>query len=105
MSKIIDVLNTEKPEWVSWIEEAIAKGYFKYFEYKNFHNIQEIGSGVFGKVFRAKWKNSHNYLALKSFYNLNNTTVKEIVHEVITTLNISSLVIYVFHNLKKILKF
>ncbi len=88
---------------VSWIEEAIAKGCFKYFEYIKIFII--FKNEVFGKVFRAKWKNSHNYLALKSFYNLNNTTVKEIVHEVITTLNISSLVIYVFHNLKKILKF
>ena len=71
-------------EWINWIEEAIAKNYFKYYEYKHFSNIQEIGSGGFGKVYRAIWKNSHSYLALKSLSNLNNdTTVKEIVHEVI----------------------
>ena len=70
-------------EWVIWIEEAIAKNYFKYYEYNHFSNIQEIGSGGFGKVYRANWKNSNKCLALKSFTSLNNTTAKEIVHEVI----------------------
>ena len=70
-------------EWVNWLEEAIAKEYLKYYEYKNFSNLQEICSGGFGKVYRANWKNFENYLALKSFFNLNNVTVKEIVREVI----------------------
>src|SRR5438094_8938639 len=70
-------------EWVNWIEEAIDKKHIKYYEYENFKNIQEIGSGAFGKVFRANWKNFEHYLALKSFFNLNNVTVKEIVCEVI----------------------
>ena len=70
-------------EWVNWLEEAIAKEYLKYYDYKNFSNIQEIGSGGFGKVYRANWKNFENYIALKSFFNLNNVTVKEIVREVI----------------------
>ena len=69
-------------EW-DWIEEAIAKNYFKYYEYEYFNNIQEIGSGGFGKVYRANWKNSLGCLALKSFFNLNNITAKEIVNEVI----------------------
>src|SRR6266542_1407604 len=70
-------------EWIDWIEEAITKKHIKYYEYNHFNNIEEIGSGSFGKVYRANWKNSHNYLALKSFFNLNNITVKEIVNEVI----------------------
>ncbi len=70
-------------EWINWIEEAITKKHIKYYEYDRFSNIQEIGSGAFGKVFRANWKNSEQYLALKSFFNINNTTVKEIVCEVI----------------------
>ena len=74
--------NSDK--WTDWIEEAIAKNYFKYYEYNHFSNIQEIGSGSFGKVYRVNWKSSHKYLALKSFFNLNNTTIKEIVYEVIT---------------------
>ncbi len=46
-------------------------------------NVQEIGSGTFGKVYRANWKNSYSDFALKSFYNFNNITAKEIVCEVI----------------------
>ncbi|GBB93164.1 hypothetical protein RclHR1_02120016 [Rhizophagus clarus] len=68
-------------EWINWIEGAITKNYFKHYEYKHFSDIQEIGSGGFGKVYRANWKNSDKYFALKSFFNLNNTTVKEIVNE------------------------
>ena len=76
-----DTGNTD--EWIDWLEEAIAKKHLKYYEYKNFSNIQEIGSGGFRKVFRANWKKFENYLVLKSFFNLNNVTVKEIVREVI----------------------
>ncbi|CAB5205125.1 unnamed protein product [Rhizophagus irregularis] len=32
-------------EWVNWIEESITKGFYKFYEYKYFSNIQEIGSG------------------------------------------------------------
>src|SRR6266498_4529574 len=76
-----DIKNTN--EWINWIEEAITKKHIKYYEYDGFGDIQEIGSGAFGKVFRANWKNSRQHLALKSFFNLNNITVKEIVCEVI----------------------
>ncbi|UZO04085.1 uncharacterized protein OCT59_024484 [Rhizophagus irregularis] len=69
-------------EWINWIEEAVTKNYFKYYDYKHFNNIQEIGFGSCGKVYRANWKNFRNYLALKSFYNYNNITIKEIVNEI-----------------------
>jgi hypothetical protein len=69
-------------EWVDWIEEAIERKYFKYYEYKNFSNVEVIGSGSFGTVYRANWRNSSYYLALKSFHNYNSITVKEVVNEV-----------------------
>ena len=78
-------------EWIVWIEEAITKGYWKYYEYEHFSNIQEIGSGACGKVFRANWKNVEHYIALKYFFNLNNDTVKEIIREVFYYL------LYIFH--------
>ncbi|GBB84167.1 hypothetical protein RclHR1_01080023 [Rhizophagus clarus] len=65
----------------SWIEEAIAKNYFKYYEYDNFSNIEEVGFGNFGKVYRAKWKSSPSFLALKTFFNFNSTTIREVVNE------------------------
>jgi hypothetical protein len=74
--------NENIDEWIDWIEEAINKKHIKYYKYENFKNIKEIGSGAFGKVFRANWKSSDNYLALKSFFNLNSITLKEIVNEV-----------------------
>ena len=67
---------------MDWIEEAISKKHIKYYEYEYFCNIKEIGYGSFGKVYRANWKNSDKYLALKSFFNFNYITIKEIVHEV-----------------------
>ncbi|GES87941.1 kinase-like domain-containing protein [Rhizophagus clarus] len=77
--KDIQILKVD--EWINWIEEAVTKNYFKYYDYKSFNNIQEIGHGNFGNVYRANWKNSRNYLALKSFYNYNSITIKEIVNE------------------------
>ncbi|CAB5381460.1 unnamed protein product [Rhizophagus irregularis] len=40
-----------------------------------------MSSGAFGKVYCANWKDSAQRIALKSFFDLNNVTVKEIVHE------------------------
>jgi hypothetical protein len=84
MSDNIKMHDTEnKNEWINWIEEAIDKEQLKYYEYKEFNNIQEIGTGGLGKVYRANWKNSEKNFALKSFFSLNNITVKEIIREVI----------------------
>ena len=66
---------------LNWLEEAISKKHIKHYEYKYFSNTQEIGSGGFGKVYRAKWKNSNQHFALKSFFNIK-SAIKEIVHEV-----------------------
>ena len=55
-------------EWIDWINDAITKKLIKYYEYDYFYNIEEIGSGSFGKVYRANWKNSEQYLVLKSFF-------------------------------------
>ncbi|CAB5322539.1 unnamed protein product [Rhizophagus irregularis] len=44
-------------------------------------NVQRIGAGGFGKVYRVNWKNSDQYLALKSFSNVDDVIAKEIVHE------------------------
>ncbi|CAB4438284.1 unnamed protein product [Rhizophagus irregularis] len=83
MSNNTEFNSNEWIDWIDWIEEAITKKHIKYYDYKHFNNIQEIGSGSFGKVYRVNWKSFHNHLALKSFFNNNNNaTVKEIVNEI-----------------------
>ncbi|GBC32741.2 kinase-like domain-containing protein [Rhizophagus irregularis DAOM 181602=DAOM 197198] len=67
-------------EWINWIEECVSKEYYRLYEQKHFSNIQNVGTGGFGKVYRASWKNSQ-YFALKSFFNFDGVTAKEIVHE------------------------
>ncbi|CAB4388514.1 unnamed protein product [Rhizophagus irregularis] len=68
-------------EWINWIEESVSKEYYRFCERAHFSNIQIVGTGRFGKVYRANWKNSGKYLALRSFFNLDDVTAKEIVHE------------------------
>ncbi|GBC06108.1 hypothetical protein RclHR1_06620006 [Rhizophagus clarus] len=82
MSDNIKMHDTKnKNEWIDWLEEAIAKEHIKYYEYKEFNNFQEIGTGSFGKVYRANWKNMEKCFAIKSFLSLDKVTVKEIVRE------------------------
>ncbi|CAB5380706.1 unnamed protein product [Rhizophagus irregularis] len=68
-------------EWINWIEEAIVKEHLKYYETNQFSEIEQIGAGGFGNVYRAKWK-IFEHLALKSFINPDSNTVKEIVREI-----------------------
>jgi hypothetical protein len=79
MSNIIELDNSN--EMVNWFDESITNNYLKYYEYSHFYNVQEIGFGRFGKIYRANCRNS--CIVLKSFFNFNNVTVKEIVNEVI----------------------
>ena len=72
--------NELKPS-VDWLERSIKEEYFNYYEYSDFKNIQLIGRGSFGKVFRANWKDTNTTLALKSFDDCD-STLKEIVSEV-----------------------
>ena len=67
--------------YVDWLEKSIANEYFNYYEYSDFNNIQPIGSGNFGKVSRANWKDTDTIFALKSFDNYK-LTLKEVVNEV-----------------------
>jgi hypothetical protein len=69
---------------VKRIEESILKKHIKHYEFKHFYNVEKIGNGNSGVIYRSKWKNSEQYMILKSFYNFDNdATVKEIIREVI----------------------
>ncbi|PKY52372.1 kinase-like protein [Rhizophagus irregularis] len=65
----------------NWIDDAISKMHIKYFDYKHFRNVEEIGNGGFGKIYCANWKNSEQRLVLKSLINLNPIAIKELTHE------------------------
>lgn len=67
----------------NWIDNAISEMHIKYFDYKHFRNIEEIGKGGFGKIYRANWKNMERHLVLKSLLDMNPIAVKELAHEVI----------------------
>ncbi|EXX76365.1 Rad53p [Rhizophagus irregularis DAOM 197198w] len=81
---VVSTLRTipKENEWINWIEETIANKHIKYYEYKYFSEIQEIGIGGFAKVYRARWKMTGKYFALKTFYNFEKISVKEIVNEI-----------------------
>ncbi|UZO03641.1 uncharacterized protein OCT59_024045 [Rhizophagus irregularis] len=82
MSRNIETDNlNEVNELLFWVEEAISKNHIKFYEYKHFSNIREIGNGNFGRVYRAKWKDLDQYLALKYFFSFDKATIKELVHE------------------------
>ncbi|GBC04284.1 hypothetical protein RclHR1_00560011 [Rhizophagus clarus] len=72
--------NNENDKWVQWIEDGIAREYINYHHYNEFQNIECIGYGGFGYVYRANWKTSNTVVALKSLKN-GNGFMKEIVNE------------------------
>ena len=77
MSNEIDLKQSKV--YIDWLEKSIKEDTI-YYEYSDFKILQQIGSGSFGSVVRANWKNNQLY-ALKSFNN-NKSTLKEVVNEV-----------------------
>ncbi|RIA81545.1 kinase-like domain-containing protein [Glomus cerebriforme] len=62
------------------IEKFIKLGHVNFYEYNDFNNIEEISSGLVGKVYKANRKLNEKCVALQSF-NLDDTTINEIVYE------------------------
>jgi serine/threonine protein kinase len=73
--------SSDKNKWIKWINNGIAEGYINYHNYNEFKNIQRIGFGAFGNVYRATWESSNTVVALKSF-EIDNCIMIEIVNEV-----------------------
>jgi nickel-dependent lactate racemase len=76
--------SNDSTDWTNWIQESINKKHIKYYDHKHFSKFEEIGRGSSGRVFRARWKDSEQYFALKSFFNFDNVAIKELAHEVTT---------------------
>ena len=70
---------------IDWLEKSIKEEHIIYYEYSDFKNRKLIGSGSYGKIVRANWKDNRLY-ALKSFNN-DNFTLKEVVNEVFSNFN------------------
>ncbi|EXX73153.1 uncharacterized protein OCT59_006967 [Rhizophagus irregularis] len=73
--------NTINNEWIQWIEDGIAGEYINYHDYNEFHDMERIGTGGFGEVYRANLESSNTVVALKSLTSGNNN-MKEIVNEI-----------------------
>ncbi|RGB27446.1 hypothetical protein C1646_769091 [Rhizophagus diaphanus] len=68
--------------YINWLERSIDDENIKLYEYSDFKNIQPIGSGSYGIVYRVNWKSSNHLFALKSFVNNNDEqTLREVIKE------------------------
>jgi hypothetical protein len=81
MSNNVELTNNSN-DWNKWVEEAISRKFIKYYEFERFCNLQKIGFGGFGEVYRANLMNSHKCYAIKIFFNIDNATAKAIAREV-----------------------
>ena len=70
-------MENQNNEWINWFEKAIKNEHIKHYEYNQFKDIREIGSGELGKVYQANLENT--ILVLKEFQYEN---IKEITYEV-----------------------
>jgi hypothetical protein len=84
---VFNTVHWFQADWKNWIEKEES---IKKYEYKHFSNFKEVGSGNFGKIYCANWKNSRNPLALKP---INGNNVKRIVYGVIFMEHISVFII------------
>jgi hypothetical protein len=55
---LFDVVTTIGEKKIEYTNECVNKERYNFYENIRFNNIQHIGIGGFGKIFRASWKNS-----------------------------------------------
>ncbi|GBC52943.2 kinase-like domain-containing protein [Rhizophagus irregularis DAOM 181602=DAOM 197198] len=68
-------------DYIKWLEKSISNEYFNFHDYSEFSNLSPIGSGSYGSVVRANWKDTDKFFALKTF-NHDKITLKEVVNEI-----------------------
>ncbi|CAG8771655.1 12531_t:CDS:2, partial [Racocetra persica] len=68
------------------IQKCLIDWRIKFYEYTRFKDVELIGEGGHGKVYRATLKNNGITVALKSFKS-NNMTFREIVNEVVVDMH------------------
>lgn len=75
-------MSNKDSNYNDWLEKSITDEYLSYYKYSEFKNIQHLGSGAFGSVSRANWKNTDTILVLKTFNDDINHALREVVNEV-----------------------
>jgi len=73
-------IDKSKDNWSEWLDEAVQNEHINFYKYGNFKNVQKIGSGGSGKVYKAIF-NDDVAFALKS-YKSGTVNMKEAVNEV-----------------------
>ncbi|CAI2166914.1 15669_t:CDS:2 [Funneliformis geosporum] len=84
LMQIISYFFTNLPQsnkYQIWKNDACNGKYFYYFEYTDFKDIQNIGKGNFGKVYRACLEHDNHIIALKNF-KIDKLTMKDVVNEI-----------------------
>jgi hypothetical protein len=76
------ISHSDENEWIEWIGNEITENHINYHEYDEFKNIQGIGFGTFGDVYRATWESLDTFVALKSFIISDHNAMKRIANEV-----------------------
>ncbi|GBC05823.1 hypothetical protein RclHR1_06450001 [Rhizophagus clarus] len=84
-----------------WIEEKIKNEYVHYFEYDNFSQIDKIGSGSFGEVYKASLAN-RGLVALKMIFNEHLNIEDDVINKFIEELKLLRKIDY-HQNINRIL--
>ncbi len=70
--------SNNKIDKVQWFKDGIANEYINYHDYNEFQNIERIGIGGFGEVYRADWESLNIVVALKSLKDGSNFMTNEV---------------------------
>jgi hypothetical protein len=65
-------------DYIVWLESSITDEHIQCYDHSDFNNIQIIGRGSYGDVFRVTWKNVT--FALKTF--VDKLALREVIKEV-----------------------
>ena len=71
----------ESIELSEWFKKSIENEEITFYDYREFHNVSEIGSGGFSSVYIACWKNTQTKYAIKKFSKAS-ITKDEVINEV-----------------------
>ena len=74
-----EILNDSKTENEEWLQVAIDKEYINYQKYSTFENVEKIGEGAMGEVFKATSSCYGETVAIKKYTKF---TINETINEV-----------------------